>query len=92
MPLGVLEALACSRPCLVTKETNIGRQVMDYHAGFVVRPDPREIAEKIIEAFSSDVNLNVMGDNARKMIEQEFVWSKIADRFCLTYERLLHAS
>lgn len=86
MPVGVLEALACGKPCLVTHETNIGEKILQYHAGFTVKLDQGEISKAILEAFSVRADLNMMGRNARQMIEQEFVWTKIAEEFCEVYK------
>ncbi|MDQ7786906.1 MAG: glycosyltransferase [Thermodesulfovibrionales bacterium] len=87
MPIGILEALACSKPCIVSNETNLGDKIREYNAGFIVDLDPIDISEKIIEAFSNNINLSGMGRNGRKMIEREFAWSEISNKFCEIYKR-----
>lgn len=87
MPVGVLEALAYSIPCLVTRETNIGDYVDKYNAGFVVSLNTRDISDAIFRAFS-DADLVKMGQNARKLVETEFVWKNIAEQFCECYKKL----
>jgi glycosyltransferase involved in cell wall biosynthesis len=85
MPLGVLEALACGKPCLVTKETNLAEYISRYNAGFVANLEPLNIAHRILEAFSPSVDLKDMGANARRMVKREFAWQKIAEDLCGVY-------
>lgn len=89
LSLSILEAMACGKPCILTRETNMPEVFEQYNAGLLVKTNPDDICEKIISIFSADYDLAKMGENARKLIEDEFNWEKIAIQICENYKELL---
>lgn len=83
MPMSVLEAAALSLPLLVSRGTNLAEAVARHDAGRVIEPNtPAEIARVLNEAeelMCAD-ELTDLGRNARRMIEQEFSWDRVARR------------
>jgi glycosyltransferase involved in cell wall biosynthesis len=83
MPMSVLEAAALGIPLIVSEETNMGKQVLDYNSGIVLKDNvPEEIARaihKMVEGHSL-ANLDKIGQNAIDMMSNEFEWTVIAER------------
>lgn len=92
VPLSVLEAMGCAKPCLVTYATNLGEEILRYKAGLVAKPTPEDIAGKIVEITLSMEDIAIMGRNARLLVENEHNWSKIAVSICSEYEKILAGS
>ena len=87
LPLAVLEACAVGLPCLVTPAANPNNQLEKYHAGQIVSPVPTQIAQSI-SAFQglSQEELRELGQQARRMIEVEFSWTKSSQDISRAYQ------
>ncbi len=89
MPTGVLEAAGMGLPCLLSTATNLGFSFAASQAGWHLIPnDPEGIAEGL-ERFAQarkDNRLPEMGKNARRLVETEFNWGKIAGEVLAAYE------
>ena len=72
MPYAVLEALALSRVCVVTKVDGNKDVVKNNYNGFTVPPKASEIAEKIIIIWNNEEKRKKMEENSRKIFEQFF--------------------
>ncbi|PCH70520.1 MAG: hypothetical protein COC06_04570 [Bacteroidales bacterium] len=91
LPGAVLEASALGVPCVVSRETNLSEYINEYRAGFGLSDNsPVQIAYamKKLEGRKNAGSLHYLGNNARKMIAEEFDWEFIARRF--SNELLLH--
>jgi len=79
LPFSVLEALACGKPCLLTDATNLGEYLANYNAGYLVKNQPGDIAEKFNRfANMNDREIDIMGNNAKELALKEFDWKTIA--------------
>ena len=78
MPMGILEALSYGVPCLVTKGTNLGEIIEEYDAGWVAETTAESIADKLEQAVSEKDKWEMKSRNARKLIEDNFEWGKVA--------------
>jgi glycosyltransferase involved in cell wall biosynthesis len=88
MPMAVLEAAACARPCLVSPAANPGGLVERCGAGIEVQPDAASIADGLARlARLSEAELRAMGVNARAMVAREFSWPRTAGIIMEAYER-----
>ena len=87
-PTAVMEAAALKIPTITSEATNINTYVLEYNSGFILHENSiKEIAEvmdKVSRLFSKD-ELNEMGNNGRRMVEQEFDWEKIASQLVQVY-------
>ena len=85
--LAVLEAAAMGKPCLLTPAADPCGMVARHCAGFVVPPEVNPIADGLRRALESPPDvLRAMGSRARRMIEEEFDWDKIAEKVVTAYE------
>jgi len=73
MGIATLEAMACGKPTVVTKNSGLAETTLDNVSGFVVAPgDYKMIAEKIILLAQNTPKRLEMGKNARGRAEQLF--------------------
>jgi glycosyltransferase involved in cell wall biosynthesis len=87
LPLAVLEAAACGKPCLVSAAANPGSLVESYEAGIVVQPTVGSISEGLLRlARAPESQLRRMGRNARRMAKKEFRWESTARILLKAYE------
>lgn len=87
-PLGlvILESMAASTPVVVTRKGGIPLAVKDGYNGLFVRPrNAKDIAEKVNRILENDEMRRRMGKNARKIVEEKFTWSIIAQTFMRVY-------
>jgi glycosyltransferase involved in cell wall biosynthesis len=86
-PLVTLEAMASGKPIIATKVGGIPRQVKDGLNGFLINPaNERQLAEKIIYLIDNPDEREEMGQNSRRYAEEEFDWSKVAERLLQVYQ------
>jgi poly(glycerol-phosphate) alpha-glucosyltransferase len=85
LPVAVLEAMAASRPVIITPGCNLP-EVGVSDAGCIVAPDAAELAEVLQTLISSPERAIQMGKNARKLVEERFAWGRIARRTLEVYE------
>lgn len=88
MPMGILEAMSYGLPVLITEGTNLGSYVKQYDAGWVAETSAESIAEQIKKAVSDRENWIVKSQNAVEIMEQNFVWKKIAKETVEKYKEL----
>lgn len=85
MPMAVLEAVACGKPCLVTPETNLGEFIADYRAGRVVRPIAQDIAAGLVGLIRDRREWPEMGRNAKRLASEQLNWEIIAAKMAKEY-------
>lgn len=83
-----LEAMASSLPLIGTSTGGIPELIKDGYNGFLCKPaDEKDLADKIDLLLAED--LNKMGANSRRIIEEKFEWSQIASQTIKAYESIL---
>ncbi len=87
-PTAVLEAAALKIPTITSEATNINSYVTKYNSGLILHKNSieeiAEVMQKASQLFTQN-ELNEMGENGRKMVEQEFDWGKIASQLVEVY-------
>ncbi len=89
-PTAVLEAAAMYLPCLCSDETNANDYLKKWNAGYPYDENtPTIIAQQLSHADSDFFNktLQAKGENARKMIEQDFTWKTVAEALIDIYQK-----
>jgi glycosyltransferase involved in cell wall biosynthesis len=91
MPTSVLEAAALRIPCIVSKETNLGKHVQEFNAGIVLEVnDSFNICKALIQTSLIKKEQPQIGLNAHFMITKEFNWQIIAKQFITYYHEYQH--
>lgn len=83
MPLALVEAMMCGRPCVVTKVGGNAEVVQDGVAGFLAAPDEDSIDAALEEAWARRGELREMGQRAALRI-RELVSANPAEDFAET--------
>jgi glycosyltransferase involved in cell wall biosynthesis len=78
----VVEAMACGRPVVATRNGALPELVLDRVNGRLVSPgEPEELAEALLELTRDEPNRRVMGSNARARCRERFDISRIAREY-----------
>ncbi|MEE9151269.1 MAG: glycosyltransferase family 4 protein [Thermoplasmata archaeon] len=86
----VLEAMASSKPVIVSNIPGVMELVNDGEEGLHAEPmNAGDIAEKINLLLSDPDLRKKMGENGRKMVEKEFTWEKVAKQMEAVYEEII---
>lgn len=89
-PLGlvILEAMAAKTPVISTRSGGITSLIKDGYNGYLVRPrNYKEIAEKVNSLLANDELRKKMGERSYYIIEKNYTWEKIAERFVHIYNK-----
>lgn len=90
-PLGltILEAMAAKTPVIATRKGGIPLLIKPgYNGVFVKTRNSQKIAESCNKLLKNDNLRKILGENARKTVEQNFTWKKIALKFHRLYRRI----
>jgi glycosyltransferase involved in cell wall biosynthesis len=90
LPNVVLEALASGTPLVTTGAGGIGAIVEDGRTALVVpERDPNAIASAVTRILADLPAARRMGGAARGLVEADFGWDRVAERFDAAYARAL---
>ena len=88
MPVTVLEAMALSKPVIASNISGPKGIIENEHDGFLF--DDINGLKKYLELCLSDEKLRrTIGSNARKTVEEEYTFSKIADQYINLFDEVL---
>ncbi len=83
-----LEAMAAGLPLVGTKVGGIPELIKDGINGYLCAPaDPSDLAKSINGLLALD--FRAMGENSRKMVEEQFDWQQIAEKTLAAYRLIL---
>lgn len=88
-PLGltIIEALASKTPVVATRRGGVTMAIKDGYTGLFVRSrNSTQIAAAVNKLFANDELRAKMGERGRKIVEEKFTWTKIAERFDKLYQ------
>jgi glycosyltransferase involved in cell wall biosynthesis len=84
----VLEAMAMETPVVVTPEVGLSSEVARAHSGIVTSGAPRELGEAITSLLRDPERRAELGARGRRLVEEKFIWSRVAAEMEREYERL----
>jgi glycosyltransferase involved in cell wall biosynthesis len=89
----ILEAMASSLPCVVTRVGGNAEAIDDGKNGFLLAPeDAVGAARRISALLRNPAEAQRIGRAARTMVEQEFTSAKMVEELAHLYESLLHGT
>jgi len=84
------EAMACGTPVVASKFGGIRNTIENGFNGFLVDPsNPREFADAILTLLKDEKKCREIGQNAYKVILEEYSWEAIARRHLDFYEKYM---
>ncbi len=78
MPMGILEAMGYGIPCLVTEGTTVAGMISKNNAGWSCETVVEDIAKTVMQSVADKQLLEFKSRNARRLIEENYQWNKIA--------------
>ena len=83
------EAMASEKPLIGSNVGGIPMQIRDGWNGFLVElGNEKQLAERLIYLIENEEERKRMGRNSRRLAEEEFDWSKIAEKYSKTYREV----
>lgn len=76
----ILEAMAMGKPIVTTSNGIAGIEVMP-NKEILIADNPEEYARKVLTMLQNSIQREDIGKNARKLVEENYSWSKIAARY-----------
>jgi mannosylfructose-phosphate synthase len=81
------EAMACGTPVVASKFGGIRNTIRNGYNGYLVdSANPREFADAILDLLQNEEKRKEIGENAYKVILEEYSWEAIARRHIAFYE------
>jgi glycosyltransferase involved in cell wall biosynthesis len=90
LPMVLLEGMAMAKPIVATRIDGITEVLENSKTGLLVpAKKPHDLAEAIIEILKNKTKANLLGKNARKIVEEKFSVKRMVEQTELVYEKLL---
>lgn len=86
------EAWSLGKPVIGCNIPAVAEVITDGVDGFLVEPEPHQIAEKIIYLLLNPSQAQTMGEAGKQKVESRYTWQKIADRTEQVYQKVLKRS
>ena len=81
-----LEAMACSKPLILTKNNHIHTWVKD-NVGLICEFDEEDLAKCLTTLLNDEELCNTFGNTGRNLIETKYTWDKIEKQLTTIYEK-----
>lgn len=89
MPMGILEALSYGLPCLVTRGTNLGEDIVKFNAGWMAETNVDSISDMITVAVNDTKKYHEYSINAIEFIKKSFEWSQVSKDTIDIYKNII---
>ncbi|RLE40008.1 hypothetical protein DRJ16_07590, partial [Candidatus Woesearchaeota archaeon] len=80
-PNAVIEAMACGKPVVVTPGTNMKEVILESGGGWVADGSVQSLSETLISVIADPKEIAERGVRAKKYIQDELTWDKIAKEY-----------
>ncbi|MFD1861969.1 glycosyltransferase [Planococcus chinensis] len=87
-PVALIEALSYGLPCLVTEATNMGKEILNFNAGWVAQSNSKSIESALIALLNSEKQLFCKGAEARNLSTM-YEWGKITKESIGKYKEIV---
>ncbi|MGB8990658.1 MAG: glycosyltransferase [Desulfobaccales bacterium] len=87
--LAVIEALAAGLPVIISDRVNLWREVQAAAAGRVIPCDARVLADNILDLLAHPEAARQMGRHGRSLVQERFLWPRIAQELAAAYTRII---
>lgn len=87
--MAVVEAMSVGLPVVVTKGVGISSYIAQAEAGIVVEKKVSQVMKAILKILENPDLSKKMGENAKKLVEEEFSSEKVAEKWIKEYNDLI---
>ena len=87
--MAVVEAMYMKLPVVVTNNVGVAHYIKEANAGVVISKDKKELTAAILKLLEDKERRINLGENGRKLVEDKFVMSKIADKWVKAYKKII---
>jgi glycosyltransferase involved in cell wall biosynthesis len=87
--IAIKEAMAAHLPVIITPACHFP-DVMRYNLGRVIEPDIVQLTQALVDFSLSPEDRNLMGKNACRIVNQQYIWPKIVKRLLHIYKDILN--
>ena len=87
--LAVIEAMAAGLPVIISDQVNVWPEVESAGAGRVIPCDAAALAGQMLELLADPGAAAVMGQKGRALVQERFLWPRIAPRLAGVYARII---
>jgi len=88
--VAVLEGMASGLPVVATQTCGVP-ELADADGGFLIKPDPHELATALDRLLGDEALRLRMGRNARKLVHTSYTWRQAAARMASLYRHAIAA-
>lgn len=85
-PLKIYSYMAAKKPIIATR-MKTHTQVLDDESAFLVRPDAKEMAQKIAHVYSNPLEAMQKAENAYQVVRQEYSYDIFSEKLLLAYDK-----
>ena len=90
--MAVVEAMYFKLPVVVTESVGIAPMIKEHNAGIVIEKDTHALKNAILEIMQKGEASHRMGAAGKKLVEEEFMMPRIADKWIEAYHSLSSGS
>jgi glycosyltransferase involved in cell wall biosynthesis len=88
--MAMLEAMYCGLPLIITNRVGAFEDVEKHKAGIVIEPDVKQTEEALLKLCVNHIMRKEMGENGRCLVENKFIWDKVAGEMLEMYQGILN--
>ena len=88
--MSIVEAMACSKPVIISNKVNIYPIIQKYDAGIVTSCDKDEVASAVINIFNNVKNSTIKGNNGNRLVCENFALDATTEKMILAYRNLIN--
>ena len=85
----LVEAMACGVPTLTTRRVGVWKQIEDFDAGFVVKPEIKAFTEVFDLICQNRTILNEKSENAKRLVREVFDINQVAQQMHAAYQEAI---
>lgn len=86
--IAITEAMACGTPVVISRQCHFP-EVAERGAGIVVELSAQTVADAVLKLLQDADQLSRASEAGKRLVEERFLWSKVAELTTMHYNRLL---
>ena len=88
VPLAVIEAMACEKPVIISDLPILNEFAKEENSVRIEKGNVSQLNSKILDLYNNPEKRNILGENARKYVEENFDIQKVAEQYKTVYEKI----